>query len=129
MTLNRNPTNYFAEPSRSPFTPATSCPASNPPTTLSCRPGCSHISTRRSPASEGLISLSCPSIGLTVNDMLREGMHQTAIHTGVAPYHPNSIDGDELKLADQKHGGCLGVAGHADSHPSRSGPCGRRPTR
>jgi catalase len=100
-------------------------PTNDPP----CRPGCSHISTRRSPASEGLISLSCPSIGLTVNDMLREGMHQTAIHTGVAPYHPNSIDGDELKLADQKHGGCLGVAGHADSHPSRSGPCGRRPTR
>jgi catalase len=23
--------------------------------------------------------------------MLRDGMHQTAIHTGVAPYHPNSI--------------------------------------
>ncbi len=37
--------------------------------------------------------------------MLRDGMHQTAIHTGVAPYHPNSIDGDEPKLADEKHGG------------------------
>ena len=37
--------------------------------------------------------------------MLRDGMHQTAIHTGVAAYHPNSVDGDEPKLADEKHGG------------------------
>ncbi len=28
-----------------------------------------------------------------VNDMLRDGMHQTAVHAGVAPYHPNSLDG------------------------------------
>ncbi|MFF5703258.1 catalase [Streptomyces sp. NPDC012794] len=28
-----------------------------------------------------------------VNDMLRDGMHQTAVHTGVAPYRPNSLDG------------------------------------
>ncbi len=25
--------------------------------------------------------------------MLRDGMHQTAVHGGVAPYHPNSLDG------------------------------------
>ncbi len=25
--------------------------------------------------------------------MLRDGMHQSAVHTGVAPYHPNSLDG------------------------------------
>src|SRR6478609_8828698 len=40
-----------------------------------------------------------------VNDMLRDGMHQTAIDTGVAPYHPNSIDGDDPQPADAKHGG------------------------
>ncbi|MFJ8668837.1 catalase [Streptomyces sp. NPDC093600] len=28
-----------------------------------------------------------------VNDMLRDGMHQTAVHTGAAPYRPNSLDG------------------------------------
>lgn len=28
-----------------------------------------------------------------VNDMLRDGMHHTAVHAGVAPYHPNSLDG------------------------------------
>ncbi|QGU05244.1 catalase [Corynebacterium comes] len=28
-----------------------------------------------------------------VNDMLRDGFHQHASHVGVAPYHPNSLDG------------------------------------
>ncbi|GAA1157014.1 catalase [Nocardioides aquiterrae] len=27
------------------------------------------------------------------NDMLRDGFHQHAVHTGVAPYKPNSLDG------------------------------------
>jgi catalase len=38
-----------------------------------------------------------------VNDMLRDGMHQTAVHRGVAPYRPNSLDG-----------GCPFQAGAAD---------------
>ena len=28
-----------------------------------------------------------------VNDMLRDGFHQHAVHAGVAPYKPNSLDG------------------------------------
>jgi catalase len=28
-----------------------------------------------------------------VNDMLRDGFHQDAVHAGVAPYRPNSLDG------------------------------------
>jgi catalase len=28
-----------------------------------------------------------------VNDMLRDGFHQDAVHGGVAPYRPNSVDG------------------------------------
>jgi catalase len=38
-----------------------------------------------------------------VNDMLRDGMHQTAVHGGVAPYRPNSLDG-----------GCPFVAGDTE---------------
>ncbi|MFC4373535.1 catalase [Nocardia halotolerans] len=38
-----------------------------------------------------------------VNDMFRDGMHQTAVHTGVAPYKPNSLGG-----------GCPYAAGIAD---------------
>ncbi|MFJ7167128.1 catalase [Streptomyces globosus] len=39
-----------------------------------------------------------------VNDMLRDGMHQTAVHTGVAPYHPNSLDGGCPFLAGAETG-------------------------
>ncbi|MEV4640648.1 catalase [Actinoplanes sp. NPDC049548] len=41
-----------------------------------------------------------------VNDMLRDGFHQHAVHAGVAPYRPNSLDGgnpfptDEDAFAD-----------------------------
>jgi catalase len=38
-----------------------------------------------------------------VNDMLRDGYHQHAVHAGVAPYRPNSLDG-----------GCPFVAGAGD---------------
>jgi catalase len=37
--------------------------------------------------------------------MLRDGMHQTAIHTGQAPYLPNSIDDGEPVVADADEGG------------------------
>ncbi|GAA4402503.1 catalase CatB [Fodinibacter luteus] len=39
-----------------------------------------------------------------VNDMLRDGMHQSAVHGGVAPYKPNTLDG-----------GCPFVAGDAEN--------------
>ena len=38
-----------------------------------------------------------------INDMLRDGFHQDAVHGGVAPYRPNSLDG-----------GCPFVAGSGD---------------
>jgi catalase len=39
-----------------------------------------------------------------VNDMLRDGYHQTAIHEGIAPYQPNSIDGGEPRPATEAEG-------------------------
>jgi catalase len=39
-----------------------------------------------------------------VNDMLRDGFHQDAVHSGVAPYRPNSLDG-----------GCPFIAGANDA--------------
>ncbi|GAA2703437.1 catalase [Actinoplanes palleronii] len=39
-----------------------------------------------------------------VNDMLRDGMHQHAVHGGVAPYHPNSLDGgNPAEAGDADH--------------------------
>ena len=45
-----------------------------------------------------------------VNDMLRDGFHQTAVHTGVAPYQPNSLDGGCPFFAGQPTGGYIGDA-------------------
>lgn len=39
-----------------------------------------------------------------VNDMLRDSFHQTAVHRGVAPYRPNSLDGGCPFTADGAHG-------------------------
>ncbi|MEU0558717.1 catalase [Dactylosporangium sp. NPDC006015] len=39
-----------------------------------------------------------------VNDMLRDGFHQQAVHAGVAPYRPNSLDGGNPFVAgDAEH--------------------------
>ncbi|GIH23670.1 catalase [Acrocarpospora phusangensis] len=43
------------------------------------------------------------------NDMLRDGMHQTAVHTGVAPYRPNSLDGGCPFTAGAAEGGYVEV--------------------
>jgi catalase len=44
-----------------------------------------------------------------VNDMQRDGMHQTAVHTGVAPYRPNSLDGGCPFLAGGSEGAYIEV--------------------
>ncbi len=44
-----------------------------------------------------------------VNDMLRDGMHQTAVHGGVAPYRPNSLDGGCPFLAGDAEGAFVDV--------------------
>ncbi|WP_250006170.1 catalase [Actinoplanes sp. M2I2] len=36
-----------------------------------------------------------------VNDMLRDGLHQHAVHGGVAPYRPNSLDGGNPFTTDE----------------------------
>ena len=69
--------------------------ASTSPTTRCCRRGSSPTSTRSSPGSAGpnfhQIPINRPHA--PVNDMLRDGFHQDAVHGGVAPYKPNSLDG------------------------------------
>ncbi len=44
-----------------------------------------------------------------VNDMLRDGMHQSAVHGGVAPYRPNSLDGGCPFVAGDSEGAFLDV--------------------
>ena len=107
LTLNRNPTNYFAETEQVAFHTGNLVPGievTNDP--LMQARLFSYLDTQ-------LTRLGGPNFAqlpinrphCPVNDMLRDGMHQTAIHTGMAAYRPNSIDGDEPIVADEKDGG------------------------
>jgi catalase len=107
LTLNRNPTNYFAETEQVAFHSGHLVPGievTNDPL-LQARLF-SYLDTQ-------LTRLGGPNFSqlpinrphAPVNDMLRDGMHQTAIHTGLAPYRPNSIDDGAPAVADEEHGG------------------------
>ena len=106
MTLNRNPSNYFAETEQVAFHPGHLVPG---------------IDVSEDPMLQGrlfsyldtqLTRLGGPNFNqipinrphTDVNDMFRDGFHQTAVHKGVAPYHPNSLDG-----------GCPFLAGAEDA--------------
>ncbi|GAA2325157.1 catalase [Streptomyces kunmingensis] len=94
LTLDRNPSNYFAETEQVAFHLGHLVPG---------------IDVTDDPLFQGRLfsyldtqisRLGGPNFGqlpinrphAPVNDMLRDGMHQTAVHRGVAPYHPNSLD-------------------------------------
>ncbi|MFG1807632.1 catalase [Streptomyces sp. NPDC049040] len=95
MTLDANPSNYFAETEQVAFHVGHLVPG---------------IDLTDDPLLQGRLfsyldtqisRLGGPNFGqlpinrthAPVNDMLRDGMHQTAVHSGVAPYRPNSLDG------------------------------------
>ncbi|WP_218221546.1 catalase [Nesterenkonia sp. Act20] len=95
MTLNANPQNYFAETEQVAFHPGHLVPGievTNDP--LLQGRLFSYLDTqitRLGGPNFAQIPINRPRAA--VNDMLRDGYHQTADHAGVAPYHPNSFDG------------------------------------
>ncbi|KRE43147.1 catalase [Knoellia sp. Soil729] len=95
MTLFANPTNFFAETEQVAFHVGHLVPGidvTNDPL-LQVRLF-SYVDTQ-------LTRLGGPNFEqlpinrphAPVNDMLRDGFHQHAVHAGVAPYRPNSLDG------------------------------------
>jgi catalase len=124
LTLNRNPTNYFAETEQVAFHTGHLVPGievTNDP--LMQARLFSYLDTQ-------LIRLGGPNFPqlpinrphAEVNDMLRDGMHQTAIHTGLAPYHPNSIDGDEPLLATEDEGAYVQTPRSIEGSAVRAAP-------
>ena len=95
MVLNRNPSNYFAETEQVAFHAGNFVAGieATDDALLQARLF-SYIDTQ-------LTRLGGPNFNeipinrphAPVNDMLRDGFHQDAVHRGVAPYHPNSLDG------------------------------------
>ncbi|MEW1693408.1 catalase [Streptomyces sp. NPDC091265] len=95
MTLNANPSNYFAETEQVAFHVGHLVPGidvTNDP--LLQGRLFSYLDTQISRlGGPNFDQLPINRTHTPVNDMLRDGMHQTAVHSGVAPYHPNSLDG------------------------------------
>jgi len=95
LTLNRNPTNYFAETEQSAFHVGHLVPGidvTDDPLLQSRL--FSYLDTqltRLGGPNFGQIPINRPHA--PVNDMLRDGFHQQAVHGGAAPYHPNTRDG------------------------------------
>jgi catalase len=95
LTLNRNPSNFFAETEQVAFNPNNLVPGidvTNDP--LLQGRLFSYLDTqitRLGGPNWNQLPINRPHAA--VNDMLRDGMHQTAVHSGVAPYRPNSLDG------------------------------------
>ncbi|QES47259.1 catalase HPII [Streptomyces venezuelae] len=106
MTLNANTKNYFAETEQVAFHPGHLVPGidvTDDP--LLAGRLFSYLDTqisRLGGPNFGQIPVNRPHA--PVNDMLRDGMHQTAVHTGVAPYRPNSLDGGCPFLAGAEDG-------------------------
>jgi catalase len=95
LVLNRTPTNFFAETEQVAFHLGNLPPGidvTNDP--LLQGRLFSYIDTQLT----RLAGPNFPQIPINrphapVNDMLRDGFHQQAVHAGVAPYRPNSLDG------------------------------------
>ncbi|MFD6185047.1 catalase [Streptomyces goshikiensis] len=111
MTLNANPTNYFAETEQVAFHPGHLVPGidvTDDP--LLAGRLFSYLDTqisRLGGPNFGQLPINRPHA--PVNDMLRDGMHQTAVHAGAAPYRPNSLDGGCPFLASADTGAFIEV--------------------
>src|SRR4051812_6319698 len=97
LTLDRNPTNYFAETEQVAFHTGNLVPGievTNDP--LMQARLFSYLDTQLTRlGGPNFTQLPINSPHVPVNDNLRDGMHQTAIHQGLAPYLPNSVDGGQ----------------------------------
>ncbi|MEN5072196.1 catalase [Isoptericola cucumis] len=122
MTLHANPTNYFAETEQVAFHVDHLVPGihvTNDP--LMQGRLFSYLDTQ-------LTRLGGPNFAqlpvnrphAPVNDMLRDGMHQTAVHDGVVAYKPNALDGD-LPAASPRDG-FVTVATPVDGTKARHHP-------
>ncbi|TDP79657.1 catalase [Brachybacterium sp. AG952] len=105
LTLDRNPSNYFAETEQVAFNPGHLVPGidvTDDPL-LQVRLF-SYVDTQLTRlGGPNFAQLPINRAHAPVNDMLRDGYGQQGDHAGVAPYQPNSLDG-----------GCPFMAGEMD---------------
>ncbi|WP_369211443.1 catalase [Streptomyces flavofungini] len=111
MTLNANPSNYFAETEQVAFHPGHLVPGIDVTDDPLLQGRLfSYLDTQISRlGGPNFAQLPINRPHAPVNDMLRDGMHQTAVHRGVAPYRPNSLDGGCPFLAGAETGAYIEV--------------------
>jgi catalase len=106
LTLNRNPTSYFAETEQVAFHTGNLVPGievTNDP--LMQARLFSYLDTQLTRlGGPNFTQLPINQAHCPVNDMLRDGMHQSAVPAGLAPYRPNSIDGGAPLVATADEG-------------------------
>ncbi|WP_326615752.1 catalase [Streptomyces decoyicus] len=111
LTLNANPTNFFAETEQVAFHPGHLVPGidvTDDP--LLAGRLFSYLDTQITRlAGPNFAQIPVNRTHAPVNDMLRDGFHQDAVHTGVAPYRPNSLDGGCPFLAGADTGAYIEV--------------------
>ncbi|MGW0537332.1 catalase [Streptomyces sp. NPDC003032] len=111
LTLNANPTNFFAETEQVAFHPGHLVPGidiTDDP--LLTGRLFSYLDTQISRlGGPNFAQIPINRTHAPVNDMLRDGMHQTAVHAGTAPYRPNSLDGGCPFLAGADNGAYVEV--------------------
>lgn len=124
LTLNRNPTNYFAETEQVAFHTGNFVPGIEPTNDPLMQARLfSYLDTQLTRlGGPNFTQLPINRPHCPVNDMLRDGMHQTAVHTGLAPYKPNSIDGGEPLTADESEGGYVQTPRRIDGQAVRAQP-------
>src|SRR4051812_7765778 len=124
LTLTANTTNFFAETEQIAFHTAHLVPG---------------IETTDDPLLQGrhfsyldtqLTRLGGPNFAqlpinrplAPVNDNHRDGMHQHAVHEGVAPYLPNSLGAGEPRVATAREGGYVQVPRVVEGQVARQAP-------
>ncbi len=124
LTLDRNPTNFFAETEQVAFHTGNLVPGievTNDP--LMQARLFSYLDTQLTRlGGPNFTQLPINRPHCPVNDMLRDGMHQTAVHTGIAPYRPNSLDDGVPLLSTAKEGAYLQSPRPIEGVPVRANP-------
>lgn len=124
MVLNANPTNYFAETEQVAFNPGHLVPGidvTNDPL-LQARLF-SYVDTQITRlAGPNWQQIPINRTHAPVNDMLRDGWHQDAVHTGVAPYRPNSLDQGNPAETPAQERPFVEVATPVSGHKTREAP-------
>ena len=124
MTLNKNPRNYFEETEQVAFHPGHLVPGID----VTADPLLqgrlfSYLDTQISRlGGPNFSQLPINRPQTPVNDNLRDGMHQVASHTGVAPYKPNTLDGGAPTEATVDEGAFIDVPVAVNGEITREHP-------